>query len=605
MIVKKIVTIHWVCFFIIFETVYLNAQNTENALYYIYQKSGTENLLQQYITQMAEKKEIDIDNINEVYINFIPPMGCPRCEGVVTQYNHVLSQLSDNKAFIINVLLYKKEKALSQYIHTQNFQGDILYVDTTDMFIQIFHVNSESAKLPYLTKISPQEGHLIWGMPTLGINLNESLVKEAIQKKSQEALHDEKKDYLSSKERPISLRMHIDKWNWQELWSSLTPKHSVDSFKIAGADILPIVTEFSINRQGDKLLVNNFVNSSFFLFSLKDNEWNAPITLSPTPDEEKMYIDPNISPFIYQYCKENNILVSMYLTAGFCDDGLYIMASLPKLIIEVNDSSAGLGYYNAPVCLIKNHEGMLMKQDFWGDDNKIDVKDKGYTFLHSSGNYFSEDDLFVFPLQKGWPTVGTSASPDNDNTPFSEEFYNQSNTLLFYHANNETLNITAPLNSLYKEYKLGYYYCNTLVKKCSHRYYWVDKKIGNIYQLSTDLKTSTLVCDLFNMDAILQPLPYSETLSYMDSYGTYFNKTVVDFEIFENDVCKAIIYDGTHYYLYQVKNKVVTHISTFSQMIGTLKLTGMQFGYKEQETPVIYGLYQNNKDIVTYLFEAN
>ena len=597
---KKKVVIHLSYFFIVFGITSLNAQD---ALYYIHQKSGTEDILQQYIKQMIKKDETNIDTTNDLYINFIPPMACPRCEGVVIQYNYMLDKLLQNEEFIINVLLYKKEKALSQYIHQQNFRGNNLYVDTTDMFVNIFHVNNESAKVPYLTKISLQEGRLIWGLPTLGIDLNEALVEQVIEKKSLEALYNENKNNSSQKDEMISLRFQIDEWDWQRFCNLLMPIYPVDSFKIVNSDTLPIITKFAVNRQGDRLVIDNFINNSFFLFSLKGREWNAPIVLSPTPNEEKMYIDSNINSFIYQYCKENNILVSMYLAANFCDTALYVMASLPKLVMEIKDSVADLGYYNAPVCLIKNYAGILVNYDFFGDGNKINVTSEGYTFLHSQGVYFSEDSLFVFPLQKGWPAVGTSASPESDNTPFSEEFYDQANTLLFYCTKTGISTLTAPLDLLYKDYKLGYYYCSPLIKKYAQHYYWTDRKTGKICQLSNDFKTSTFVCDLLNIDTILQQQTFSETLAYMDSYIPYFNKTVVDFAVFENNECKAIICDGTNYYLYQEKNKVVNHISIFPPKIGNLNLTGMQFGYNQQKVLIIYGLYQNNQEIITYLFD--
>jgi len=41
----------------------------------------------------------------------------------------------------------------------------------------------------------------------------------------------------------------------------------------------------------------------------------------------------------------------------------------------------------------------------------------------------------------------------------------------------------------------------------------------------------------------------------------------------------------------------------FPQSINGLRLTDIKFGYSEQNTKVIYGLYQNNQQIVTYLFE--
>jgi hypothetical protein len=577
---------------------------SQDDLYYIHQKKGTERVLKQYIQQILVNNKINIENISEIYVNFIPPMACPRCEGIVIQYNHYIKELSNNNAFIINVLLYKKDKALSKYINRQNFPGNILHIDSTETFVDIFYVNNKTAKLPYMTKISLINGRMIEGIAALGISLDKTLVDKVIQKHSFLDLIDNT-DNQPQDEKPISIKLVLDKFDSNKIVNSLLPKYPIDSCFIAKADSLPIVTWFTVNKNGDKLLINNYVENAFFLFTKEAEKWDNPILLYPSENEEKMFIDSNIDPMIYQYCKDINILVSMYLNANFYDKGVYIMASLPKLVLEITDSEEEVSYYNTPVCLLKNYKGEAITYVNFYED-LIDVAKGEYTFLHSDGFFFADSQLFVFPLQKGWPVIGTSALPDsNNNNPFLNEFYDDANTLLIYNTVNDKLVFTAPLDSLYNTYKLGYYYCKPMIKKCTQKYYWVDRTIGKVYYLSNDFINSTMLCDLFNIETIIQQMPYSETLAYMNSYyETYLDRKVVDFEFYAENKCKAIVYDGTNYYLYETDNKnTVTNIRLFPQTINGLRLSDIKFGYSEQNTKVIYGLYQNNQQIVIYLFE--
>jgi hypothetical protein len=575
----------------------------EDKLYYIHQKQGTEQMLKQYLTGILNENGISTDTLDPVYVNFIPPMGCPRCEGIVIQYNQLLQKM-DKKHLIINVLLYKKEKALSEYIRLQNFPGNVLFVDTGDQFLRIFHVNKETVSVPYITKISLKQGKTIIASPTLGIDLNENLVENIISKTTfaEMFLPDDAETSLKSteSESPVSLSLHPD--NWKQLFNTEMFLFPIDSCKIPASDTIPIVYTFVLNPAGDKLIIDNSVTNSYTIYSKENKQWVNPIALRPTAEEDTMFIDKSIDPSIYQYFKGINLLVSMYLNAAFTKQNVYLTASLPQLSVVKKDSAMSLEYSNMPVCLVKDYQGRTT-HSFLFDEI---MENKEYVFLHSGGLFFEDDSLFVFQLQKGWPAVGAEALPkEKENNPFLPEFYDNAKTILFYNAHTRDCTLTAPLDSLYGKYKLGYYINTPLVKKCNNRYYWVDTRLGKISALSNDFQSSFPVCDLLNIDTLLYSMPYSENLLYMESYKPFFEKEIIDFEVLEDNNCVALVTDGSHHYLYRTTKKGKVNITAFPDKIGDKDITGLQFATNSQNNRVVYGLYQSNQEIVVYLFSLS
>jgi hypothetical protein len=578
-------------------------QSEEEALYYIHQKTGTEELLKKYIASIVKNQKEKTEALSEIYLNFIPPMICPRCEGLIDLYNQMLKEETSDKAFIVNVLLYKKPKALSQYIQTMNFSGDILVIDTTNSVLDIFAFNNNKVIVPYVAKISIKEGRLISARPTLGIHLDQALVKKIIDKKEFEPLYDVEKKSTETHSAIISLSLHLQHWN--DIFSEKIVLFPKDSCIIPAADTLPELGSFQIDAQGNQLLIKDFLSNTFLLYSKKEKQWDNPLLLSPSSAEKTMFIAKGLdTSYLYYYLRDANVLVSMYLNALFTSSNIYLYASLPKLIWE---GEANVGYYNAPVCMIKNRKGENLR--FYTLDG-IQLEEQrliqeGYSFSHSTGLYFEEDSLFVFQVEKGWPAIGTEAFPQKDNilkNPFLPEFYNQTKTVMMYHHHDNSYTLTAPLDSLYEKYKLGYYVSSPIVKKYHGSYYVADKYIGKIKRLSEDFSSSIPLYDLFSMDTVIKQMPMSEDVAYMESYRPFFKKTVEDFLVFDDNSCYAIVSDAVHYYLFEAKGNKISAKSYFPEVINGLKLAKLQFGYDECQKPVIYGLYQNNQRALIYTF---
>ncbi|MDR2909804.1 MAG: hypothetical protein LBV47_00335 [Bacteroidales bacterium] len=583
----------------------------EDYLYYMRQRQGTQEMLKEYVAGILRSKGVDSKGMDEVYVNFIPPMGCPRCEGLVVMYSNMLHKSTAEKAYIINVLLYEKEKALMQYISQQNFPGNLLHTDTTNLFSDIFAVNGDEAMVPYLSKISLRMGRIVAAVPALGIQLDTTFVSGMIHKKDFEEFANSAVNQ-TSEEKGISysLRFNIDslrqkKMSVGKIVGALfkTPKESVNPVRIAGADTLPLIHQFAIDQTGNRLVVNNHLTNSYILYTKQGNSYESPVILAPLQEEDEMYISKSISPEISRYFKEQKVLVSMYLNTSFTGKGLYIMASLPKLEGTMVDSTASLSYSNMPVCLIKDTKNNTMRQYSFSN---IDVEEKhGFIFLHPDASYFEEDSLFVFGLQKGWPAVGTGAVPKNESdSPFRDEFYSHASTLMFYNTQSGQYKLTAPLDEFFKKHRLEYYASSSLVKKCNGRYFYASQSLGKIHAMSNNFESSTTVHDFFETGTVAGHIPVREELSYIEEAGKlYLNKWIADFEVMPDNSCKAIVKDGDYWYYYDSKNSSTGIRAVFPNEIESKELSCVKFGRDKNGETVIYGLYQNSQDIVVYTFD--
>lgn len=588
---------HFCIWFAVFYTFMLNAQN-EDKLYYLHQKNNTQGLLKQYIEAVFLHADSTLQIPEELYINFIPPMGCPRCEGVLIQYNKMLKEVSEHN-FVINVIIYPKQNALSEYIQMQQFPGDILFNDTTEITNKIFATNNGRMNVPFITKIAAKQGRMIYGIPILGINLSKEYVIETIKKESFmefDSLYSENIDCIS----PVKISVQAN--DWKELFSKRLMMMPTDSCSITSADSIPFVTYFDIDADGSTLIVNNSLLNSFYLYSQNKGYWENRTSLHPDSQERTLFVDKNINPVVYNYIESINLLVAMYLKTSFTSNKFYIMASLPQVFYEKKDSSTvSLAYHNMLSCLIKDEQNDLKRIFTFENLNEQLMERENYVISHQKGTFFEEDSLFSFQIQRGWPVIGTEAQPSTkEENPFFEDFYTDAQTLLFYNVHDKDYQMLAPLDSLYMKFKLGYYFSSPMVKKCNSQYYWADTNLGKIYEISEKTNVSNLLCDLFDMKNQLQQQVFDPTLTYIESYNVSFSRKIIDFNVTTKDSFIALVKENEHFYLYKKDGKTV-EIIPFPDVISGKKISDIQLSKGNRNK--IYSLYQNNQEIFTYEFD--
>lgn len=576
------------------------SQTAEGQLYYFQQYENTETALKTYLSDILYANKINPEGIDNIYLNIIPPMSCPRCEGIVVEYNKTLQQQSAGKDFIINVVAYSKPAALDQYIAHQHFSGNILFRDSTKTLLSIFNTMNGAFAVPYITKVSLKSGRLISEYSVLGIEMSSDLVQAIRAKQDFLPLVQRNNNQTTNEEnQPINIAVYAD--SWQDAWNSRYINLPVDSFAVKDADKIPYNYEFLLDKNARSLILSNFLNASFSLYSLNNKKIFVKKTdFIPTKAEDKMFVSKEISSEIYDYLLSINLPVSMYLNADFTGDNVYIMSSLPKIfIITGSDSVASLGYANQAVCLIKTKSGDLVRTILL---DSIQIPEQ-YDFDHTVGVIFTKENTMAFRLKKGWPAGGTTSVPPSDErNPFLTDFYKNTNSVLFYNLANKQVNVTSPIDSLYAKYKLGYFFSSPIEKNLNGTFYWTDKYMGKIYKLSQDLKKQTLICDLFDMKNTLQQMPYAENLEYIESYSKYFSRQILDFNISPKGLITALVSDKTHFYFYEINKKGEINISAFPDYWNTATITTLHFGENINNQQTVYALYQNNQKMIIYKF---
>ena len=198
-----------------------------------------------------------------------PPMGCPRCEPLVIENNRHLQSQSGGEDFIINVLVYPKPAALGAYIERQNFAGNILYIDSTQILSTIFNTLNNTFAVPFITKVSLQSGRLISEYSALGIRMSYEKVQHIRAKQDYLPLAARRAGNQNRQHQPISVRAYIDSWqNWRNIRLINMP---VASFPVQDAHKIPRVYNFSLDTSGHYLILDDFLANAFFLYSLNDD----------------------------------------------------------------------------------------------------------------------------------------------------------------------------------------------------------------------------------------------------------------------------------------------------------------------------------------------
>ena len=528
-------------------------------------------------------------------------MGCPRCEPLVIENNRHLQSQSNGEDFIINVLIYPKPAALGAYIARQNFAGNILYIDSTQILSTIFNTPNNAFAVPYITKVSLQSGRLISEYSALGIRMSYEKVQNIRAKQDYLPLVS-RADSQTRQHHPISVRAYIDSWqDWRNIRIINMP---VDSFPVHDAHKISRAHNFSLDKSGRYLILDDFLNSAFLLYSLNaDGVFVKKTVLAPTAEDNKRFISPEINPVILSTIANMNLLVSMYLNASFAGDDIFIMASLPALFItESEDHNLSIGSANQPVCLTKNREGDLIRMIML-EPIQAQVPEQ-HSLTHTSGVFFAEENIMVFQLSKGWPVRGTGAVPESyEESPFNASFYTDAKTLLFYDLTTNTATVTAPLNPLYAQFKLGYFFNLPMVRRIDGAFYWTDRSMGRIYRFSEDFKTQTLIADLFEMENVLEQMPFAENLAYLESYTRFFYRRILDFNISPQGRLTALVRSGNHFKFYEVDERGRINISAFPDTIKDKEVTNFRFGENTENQQIVYGLYQNNQQIAIYKFK--
>ena len=356
------------------------------------------------------------NSTDTLYIVLLPPMGCPRCEGLINPFFKKLKEVNPNIKTLL-IAFYPLSSPLESYFDKRKFSVDNILVDTKESFLENFSLSTPNLQVPLFTKIIVNKGEILRIEPSLGINLNDELTLSFLNNNSVKNKTLRKNE---NSNKPIEITIDLESYETNVLkFNKIEP--------ILSTFEKPISILYSLKFSQNKFISTNDLTQSNYLFIKYGDVWNFKQDISPTEFENKLFIEEDIPDSIYLFCKYSNILNSMFFNSSIFKDTISTSASLPHLF-WVNKKEEEIGYENVLLILTKKLNNEYLKHyEFPSLGDKV-------SFDHTNTIYLSDNNIII-PVSKGWPNVGTSSElPSNDSlNPFKKVFYK--NSPFLYHIN--------------------------------------------------------------------------------------------------------------------------------------------------------------------------
>jgi len=448
---------------------FATAQDSDGNSYYVEQYKGSENLVSEYFSNHTP------DSIDTILCVFIPPMGCPRCEGVINVFMHKYKKLSSDP-FTICIVFGDNNDEIKQYLAKRNYSSDKIIVDNTNELLNSFKFSSNTLSVPFFMKINAKTGELINYKSSLGIELSDQTV-----------------DSFISINRDLLIEKEIKKEEVDCLYTRIQKHKSVSQLPIIKTiqdSLLKIphdIISANISSNGEFLSLVGRIDNTVYLLSDSNAKISLLSSTSPLKEEEEMFIDHSVSDTIVLFLKRTGILNTMYLRSIPDNHGnQYIAASLPKVYYENEES---LTYFNSPVIIKVDHQN-YRQYTFFNEDDLLG--DADIVMIHKSffvNNVSSEKPKFYLPIHKGWPACGTDSEILNQSNlnPFKSEFYKNTPLFAVFDNSGNEIRKQYSLGDFYSNHKVGYFYSNPNVRFFDNSQIFFDMYSGEVCHYDNEM----------------------------------------------------------------------------------------------------------------------
>lgn len=517
--------------------------NEENS-YYIRQYKETEANIASYF---QDKISSSSDTLLAV---FVPPMGCPRCEGTINLFISKYNDYSPNNSIVF--VFGGQNRSMDDYLRKRDFKGDLVVVDNSRKILDNFKFSSGDLTIPYFLNIDARNGKLLNYAPSLGINLNDDEIKRFL--KDRHNLFVERKDRMKiqvSSQR-INLSLNQKEFVFTESKEIILPK-SINNENIK---------RIRLSEDGMNMSFINRLNSSVIHFGLKQDHQIDINTVSPTAQDENRFIDSSVSDTIRLLLKKLGIINTMYLNAIPLNNGeILVSASLPKVEMKVVKDEESVEYHNKAT-LIKVTDNNLRKYLYYNDSAFL--VDSTKSFLHKdfyvvSGN---KNYKYLFPIHKGWPVVGNDKAflRQKNTNPFSEDFYKDVPLFAAFDNKGRFVKEIGVLDEVYERLHVGYYYSIPMVKSIPDGLLIADQYTGNVGIYSGD---SLLKKVSFFDNSGLEIYSADNKIEEINSLKDQLHEKLTDFAYSKNNEVFGIIDTKLGIYLAKFnesKSKIIYNI---------------------------------------------
>lgn len=512
--------------FILLFTLQITSKSQDDDLYTMTQIDNTQNKIKEYFKNSKITFKTDT-----AYVFIVPPMGCARCEGLIDPIISYLKKFNV-KSDILVVAIYDKHKSAEQYLKRRDFDSDYNLI-TDKTFLNSFWLSVERLSVPFFTKFNVKTGELIIGQALLGFTADSVNILKIIEAS---------KPSLKLVSISNNTTDHSDKITCNLSGSEYL--NYIKNIKLTDSKEYPFskTSFFSINPSGTYFSILDDLTLLPYIFDLRTGKLlNVLVTDSV---EEMSFV--SVSKDIFKYLKDINVLNTMYFNNSFMkNDELIISTSLPKLVME----GENIGYYNAAVVIEKNIFTNKLNRII----NFSPLPDTLFSLSHTNSQFLLDNEKIFVPVSKGWPTKGTEmldSTVDKNENPFMNEFYFNIPIGALYDTGGNFIRYFGNLNNIYKQLKLGYLFCNPLLKIEDSKIWLTDRYSGKIYKYNNfDALEPKDTINVFEVTLKPADISYREKpLEYIQqTFKMNFTKQISDLTVINNKLYSLIKEDECFY----------------------------------------------------------
>ncbi|GEM_PF-6251565 len=529
-----------------------------------------------------------------IYLILLPPGMCPRCEGLITPSIEQIKKY-DSTSKIIIAASYPRMSSLIKYLAEHGLNADAFWLTEGESseILDDFCFTTGFMQVPYLTKINVNSGLMVYSASYLGMYLNDSLIRQIVESS-------DSPDFIieqcpGEEKRNIREELHE---------SVLFPSDSILLIDTV-AGIPSGITDMKINQGASSFVFHDRLTLEILNYEKISNHRAVLRTiLKPGEKEKQLFIDRDMTESVLLFLEHAGMLRSMYFNAEFSGiEKILISASLPYVFMEDEET---VSYYNEAV--------ILEKDIISGEIDKvlrIDIDKSGeFAVDHTKFIMSAGDSIFLLPVQKGFPNVGTvmELTPnDTIQNPFVDGFYKNAPLFQRYVLHSEHLepqDFIGEIDSIYRNYHLGYSFVTPFYMEFGDTVLMSSGNSGTLRLYLDDKLLTTL--QVFNVEIDSSAINFDrkkvDPLEYIMSFSDFFDKRIVDAEILGDNLF-VLTKDNKSYYLKRFnKMRPMNNSYYLPERMGSMKLKVAKFNSDRGNSLRIYAVYESSRESKIYMF---
>lgn len=406
-------------------------------------------------------------NVASEILLLLPPMGCPRCEGVINIFTVKLKRLFPEVRSTL-LAFYPLEDACRLYLKRRRFLFNRELVITTDSFLNFFSISTGTLEVPIFVRMDMVTGQVLNQMPCIGVEVNDSLVRDFMSVN---------KDYttipISGKSSQTAIKLKINKNNTNKFPLNIlifTGRETINSGKFKFSKL------YDLNFLDGLFSAVDDLTLSILLFEKKDSSYQLQQIISQDDKWNNPFIDKNVPDTLVSFLEKINLVNTMYFKPQIIsEEKIAFTASLPKIWWE-NQETEELAYENKIVFGV--FTPFKKEIEFYPIVHNDTIEAK-----HTQSYFLKSGQYVIVPIKRGWPTSGNTLLPDpNDslNNPFVQKFYNFSPEMALFTLSGKFIKYMGRLPKIYEVMHTGYACHNLLFGEDKDNLYVLESLTGEL-----------------------------------------------------------------------------------------------------------------------------